>query len=353
MEQLNDLDAPTRRPGHHARKFVVSLLVAGGLGWALHKGALPVLPSSGSLANASFGGVASFAVLFVVSSLIRAAKWWWLLAPIQQIPLRRVVSVSLIGYAALFVLPFRMGEFVRPLMIRKAGLSGWAAMGSVAAERVIDGLAVTLLLTVGLTFSEPLSPLPDHIGGLAVSAAVIPRLCYSAIVLFSIAFAVLALFYFKRQLAQRTVEVTLGRLSRGLADWLIARIGQLADGLQFVRRPRYGAPFVALTLLYWLTFGAANWALLSGCGIHEVSAAEVCVLIGVFSLAILLPGAPGFFGTFQMSLYAALSLYVHAETVTGAGSAFVFINYVGQIGLTLLLGGIALVLERAEASRAK
>ncbi len=316
------------------------------MAWSLNRGALPVVPGREQLAHATWPGIVAFAALFVLSSLIRAAKWWWLLAPIERVSVKRVVRISLVGYAALFILPFRMGEFVRPMMVRRAGISGWAAMGTVGAERVIDGLTVTLLLAFGLLTSQTLSPLPDHIGALPVPASVVPKLGYSAVVLFGGAFAALFLFYFQRRLAQRLVEGTLGLVSRKLASWFVGRIGDLADGLGFFKTWRYSLPFVGLTLLYWLTFAGANWALLAGCGIEGVTLAQVCVVVGVFSLAILLPNAPGFFGAFQVSLYAALSMYFREEVVLGQGAAFVFYNYVGQVSLTLLLGGLALMGER-------
>lgn len=336
---------PARRP-RYWRALVGSALLVVAFGWSLHRGALPVLPDRQALAGTSVVGVAGFAVLFSLSSLIRALKWWWLLAPLGDVPVRRVVRVSLIGYAALFVLPFRMGEFVRPLMIRRTGISAWAAVGTVGAERVVDGLTVTVLLALGLWLSVPLSPLPDHIGSLPVSAALVPRIAFTAIVAFTAAFAALFLFYFQRRFAQRMLELTLGRLSPRLASWVVGRIGLLADGLGFLGRPTHSVPFVGLTILYWVLFGASNWVLLSACGIEGVSAAEVGVVIGVFSLAILLPNAPGFFGAFQVSLYAALSMYIPGDIVLSEGSAFVFLNFVGQIALTLALGVIGWLGER-------
>ena len=43
----------------------------------------------------------------------------------------------IIGFAALVVFPFRMGEVVRPVLMHRAGkVSGWAATGTVGAERI-------------------------------------------------------------------------------------------------------------------------------------------------------------------------------------------------------------------------
>jgi len=58
---------------------------------------------------------------------------------------------------------------------------------------------------------------------------------------------------------------------------------------------------------------------------------QACVLIGVVALGILVPNAPGFFGAYQLSVYAALTLYFPPETVVGAGGAYVFLVYAAQV----------------------
>jgi hypothetical protein len=332
---------------HRYQKLLVgSVVVVACFGWLLNAGALPVIPPARAFADVHWWWVAGFGLLFALSSLIRAAKWWWLLVPIRELPMRRVVIVGLAGYAALFILPFRSGEFVRPALIRKHGVSGWSAMGSVAAERIVDGLTVTLLLLLGLALAEPLDPLPSTIGDLPISAALVPTLSYVAVALFVVAFAIMALVYFARDVARRAVERVIGLISKRAAAWSAGRVEQLAEGLGFLPRWRFSIPFVALTFLYWLVFAAANWVLLRGSGLGAVGFDQACVVIGVFSIAILLPNAPGFFGAFQLSLYAALAMYFPPEILVGPGAAFVFINYVGQVALTLLLGVCGVLVDR-------
>ena len=94
------------------------------------------------------------------------------MAPIQRVPLRTVLTVTFVGFAAILCLPLRSGEAVRPVLMHRRGrLSGWAATGAVAAERIIDGLCVSIMLLVALGVATPLDPLPDRIGTLPVPAA--------------------------------------------------------------------------------------------------------------------------------------------------------------------------------------
>src|SRR5512142_2381394 len=117
----------------HRWALAGSVLVAVGLGWLLHAGALPVLPPASAFARVRWWTVVVYAVLFATMHLVRSSRWYFLLAPVHPVPF--------VGYSALTLLPFRLGEVVRPWLIHKRErVSFFAATGTVGAERVIDGL---------------------------------------------------------------------------------------------------------------------------------------------------------------------------------------------------------------------
>jgi hypothetical protein len=84
------------------------------------------------------------------------------------------------------------------------------------------------------------------------------------------------------------------------------------------------------------------WFLLWGCGISEPNVGQAMVILGVMGLGLVVPNAPGFFGTFQISAYSAMVLFYPLAEVTRAGSAFVFVLYVVQISAIVLTGGAAM-----------
>ena len=110
-------------------------------------------------------------------------------------------------------------------------------------------------------------------------------------------------------------------------------------------RARYTAPFLASTLAYWVLNLLGIALLIWGCGIENIGVVRACVVMSVLSLGIVVPHAPGFFGSFQLSLYAGLAMYLTPNEVIGAGSAFVFLLYVLQITITVSVGLVALLLE--------
>jgi glycosyltransferase 2 family protein len=335
----------------HALALVGSLVLGAGLVWLLHAGALPVVPDASAFAKVRWWTVPAYGLLWATMLVLRSSRWYLLLAPVHRVPLRRALAVGLIGYGAISLLPFRLGEVVRPALIRKRGeLSFLAATGVVGAERVIDGLALSVTLLVALLFSHPVDPLPDHIMGLPISAAIVPRLAYSASFLFAALFVAMAVYYYWRDFARRTTLRVVGLISERAGTWLADAVERLADGLRFLPRWRYTAPFLALTAVYWFLFLCGAWILLWGAGIESPTLLESTVIMGVLALAVVPPNAPGFFGAFQISLYSGMLMFYPEREVTGVGSAFVFLIYLLQLGLTLLLGGVALAVEGLSAS---
>lgn len=341
---------PSPREGaprwRQAGTLVASLLLVAGFGWLLHVGALPVLPATSAFHQVRWWTVFAYAVLWVIVLFLRSARWHWLLAPIHPVPMRRILSVSFIGLAALIVLPFRAGEVVRPAMIRRKGqLSGWAATGTVGAERVVDGLFLSGVLFAALQFSNA-SAATQRIGGLPVSAALVTKTAYTALLVFAAAFVLMGVFYWRKAFARRTTLRLVGPFSMRLAEALAELISRVADGLAFLPARRYSVPFVLSTALYWALNILAIWLLLWGCGLEELTFSQACVVMGILGLGVLVPNAPGYFGAFQISTYAALALYVSTDQLYVEGAAFVFLLYVLQVGLTIVMGLLALGMER-------
>jgi hypothetical protein len=339
--------APAPRWRRYGPKLVVSLLIAGGLGWLLHVGALPVLPDARALAATPVWLVPAYVAVVVLLLLVRAARWYWLLAAIAPVPMGRVLAVGFIFFGALVLLPFRLGEAVRPAVIREPGrLSAWAVAGTAGAERIVDGLVLSAMLLLGLVGSTPLDPLPDHIGKLPIPVAVIPSVAYTALAVFAGAFVAMGLFYWRRGWARSFTRTVFGVVSPRFAAWLAERVEHVSDGLRFLADPRHGLPVLIGTLLYWGLSLFGTWLVLDTVGLDGITAAQAAVVLGVLSLGILLPNAPGFFGTFQISVYAALAMFHDEQMIAGAGSVAVFYLYVVQIGVALVGGAVGLFTQR-------
>ena len=325
----------------HAAKLVASVVITASIVYTLQKGGLKFVPDDSTFADVRWWTVPMDVCTLAIMSYFRAVRWRYLLRSLAEIPKRRILSISMIGFAAILILPFRLGEFVRPFMIREKGkISMSAATGTVVAERVVDGLFLSIILAVALVFVPHIEPLPQTIVGLPVTVQAVRRAGFTMLLVFLTAFIVIAVFYFARGWAHRTTLAVFGLVSKKLAEKLAGVAERLADGLHAFGRARDAFGFLAETSLYWAFNVLGMWML--AWGFHVVHAdgssitfGETCALMGMLGVTILIPGPPGLLGVFQAGIYAAMTMYFPTSVVIGAGAAYVFVMYLTQVAWTI------------------
>lgn len=337
--------------GRIVARVAASLIIAGGFVYALQRGGLPFVPAD-ALAGVSAWSVAAFVGLMSFCSYLRAKRWYYMLQPLAAgLKLWRVIGIGLVGFAAIFFGPLRLGEMVRPYMLSQDGEVRFVqAVGTVAAERIIDGLVMMLMTALALAVSTPLADLPSHVGALPIPVALVPGAIVAASMTFVVAFALMLIFYFARDTARRVVQRTVGVVSTRLADYCAGLVDRLAESLGFLPSWQRLAPFLRDTVVYWLLMGLAQYSLLHGVGL-KTTVSQAFVTLGVASLGSLLPAGPGFFGAYQVSAYTSLAMYHGEADVLSKGAVFVFISYVCLVGVTAA-GGLAgmLLLSRLPPS---
>jgi uncharacterized membrane protein YbhN (UPF0104 family) len=218
-----------------------------------------------------------------------------------------------------------------------------AATGSVVAERVIDGLFISVVLAVVLLAVPTIHPLPDRVIGLPVSVAHVRMMGFVMLGVFTAALITIAIFYFARDFAIRLTRTIIGKVSPRLAEKLANMASHLADGLHVLRSGRDFLGFVAETAAYWTCNVLSMWVLAIGCGIvhgdgSSITLAEAAGLMGMVSCTILIPGPPGLLGVFQAGVYAGMTMYFPKEVVTNAGAAYAFLLYSLALLLTIITG---------------
>lgn len=337
----------------HATKLVLSLIFGAGLAMLAVRGGLPLVPPSASFAQLSAGAVALYGLLYGLAQIVRALRWRHLLRAVGPVPLRAVVAVSFIGYAAILLGPLRSGEIVRPLLIsRRGGVRVIEATGTIGAERVIDGLTLNVMLFAALRLATTLDPLPDRVGDLPVSVRAVPGAAYTMLGVFTAAFAAMALFYWHRDLARRLTLAVFGLVSRPAAEAIANAVERLAQGLRFLPSPAHVGPYLGETLAYWGFNALGLLVLARGVGLDAMTFAQACVVLGCIGIGVLIPSGPGFFGAFQLSMFLALAMFFPASSLHGPGAAFVFLTYTIQVAWTLLAAGVGVLLYRGAPTAA-
>ncbi len=340
----------------NAAKLIVSAIITAGILFTLQKGGLTLWPEGSQLARVKWWTIPVYLVSLIAMSYFRAVRWRYLLRSFADVPRRRVLAVSWIGFAAILLMPFRLGEIVRPYMIREKGkVSMSSATGTVVAERVVDGLYLSIILAIALLAVPTVHPLPEKVVGLPVSVESVRMSGFAMLGLFTTAFLVIAVFYFARAWARKMTLAVFGLVSKRLGEKLAETAEKLANGLHFLGRGRDAGGFLFETTLYWGFNVLGMWLLAWGCGIvhadgSPITLGETCALMGMLGCTILIPGPPGLLGVFQAGIYAGMTMYFPTEIVTGPGAAYVFVLYAVQLLWTIAGAGIFLVGDRGTRS---
>lgn len=278
--------------------------------------------------------------LLAVTHISRTYRWHSLLAPLDvEIKTPELFAISSVGYMAILALPARLGEFVRPmLMRRRAHLSGAAALGAVAVERIVDGLGISLMVFAAF-FALRAPDSPAWMMGVA----------YAALAVFT---AAMAFLFMALRRPERTVTWCL-RLT--LLPWLAPRVAshiqvrllEMIRGFSMMRSYRHMAVFLAWSAVYWSTNALSVWVLARGFGL-PLSVIGGFAVMGLVAVGITLPNAPGLVGQFQWFTMLGLSLYL-GPGVTAPGTAlhgqalaFAITNHLLQVTWYLAMGAIAL-----------
>jgi len=190
-----------------------------------------------------------------VSLVLRTLRWQYLLAPIGRAGFGNAFRMTLVGFAATYLVPARAGEFLRPyLLARREGFSVTATFATVVLERVLDLLTVVLLLAAFVLWFDPGMAERNRavydavrLGGLLGAA--------TAVVLLAV-MAVLA----GRPDAVRRAALGLERVLPARAAQLIARLaGLFAEGLAIARDPMRLVASLAWSIPLWLSIAFGIW----------------------------------------------------------------------------------------------
>jgi uncharacterized protein (TIRG00374 family) len=290
---------------------------------------------------ADYRYLAPFLLILGCIHLCRAVRWGILLEPVAKVPFARLNAVAAVGFMALVLLPFRIGEFARPYLVaERPKLRVSAALSSVVVERVVDGIFTGLLLVVALL------AVPNDAPGVGVLRA--GGLLVAAVFGGLLVFLIVA--YRNRGMAVRFTARLVGPFSPRLAERVSGMMDAFIHGLRLVPSRRKLALFFLLTGVYWGLNAFGMSVLARGFGFN-LSLVQACALLGVLVVGVMIPAGPGMVGTFQGAILIGLGLFAPSETVHTRGMAFANVLWAAQIGQLVLFGLIFLPSEHIKIAQ--
>jgi uncharacterized protein (TIRG00374 family) len=271
-----------------------------------------------------------FAVFWTsVVYILRAVRWQYLLRPLGPTRFSSALRATLIGFAALFLLPARAGEVLRPyLLARREGLSATAAFATIVVERLLDLVTVALLLGAYLLLFDPgmtrIAPqFLDEIkvGGLVVAAA--------ALVAFAVVFVLAGHPERLERAALRIERVLPARLAQVVARLVRA----FAEGFAVMRRPADLLIAGALSVPVWLSIAYGIW--LCARAFHiTLPYTGTFLLLALLVVGVSVP-TPGGIGGFHEAFRLGATAFFGAPDERAIGAAIV-LHAISFVPVTLV-----------------
>ncbi len=301
------------------REVVIGLAVTGIFSVLLYV-RLDVGAFTSSIKDVDYTLLAPVLVLQALAWWVRSVRWRVLLSPFQATSAARLFPIVMIGTMINSLVPARAGEFWRAHTLgRREGLSRSTTFGTIVVERVLDGLVLVLLASVGLLAIGSSASLTILIGSMAL--------------LFAIGLGVVAVLAHSeraRQFAIRAAVVVIPGRHRAFVE---ERLGLFMHGLRALREGRVFLGAVVLTGLVWVMETASYWTLGVAFGL-DVSPQSYFLVVAVANLALAVPLSLGGIGPFEFFTQQSLALLgvssslalAYAVSIHGLIIAFVMLS---------------------------
>ncbi len=243
------------------------------------------------LRRTHWGWLAVSGGLNLAAVWVRARRWRYLFPPDTR-PSRLFPAV-MIGFMGNNVLPLRAGEVLRVYVVHRHGQPFWTTAATVVVERVLDALAIGLMLAA-LIFVVPIRP----------------ELRWSALLFMSADLIALGALLF-----MAAAPEACRRLAAALSGWwprlerVVVRVLDTFDeGLRGIRARSHLLPIAAWSTGIWITLALAVWTAFLAADLHLPFAAA-WVVLAFLGLGVSLPASPGFVGVVQVATVLALELF--------------------------------------------
>ena len=299
-----------------------------------------------ALVTANYLYLAPAIIIYFVGQWFRSMRWQFLLSPVANIPVKRLYPVVIIGYMANNVLPARLGELVRALLLsqREQEVSAPASIATLSVERLYDGLT---LLTIGAVAAPVLLAAGLFDGASASYRTTAALLAVGVMLSFVLALA----GFTALAVSQRAVNglITVTRILPGRFQPLAAEIIRgFVEGLGTLNSPRKHVTLFLISLPVWLAEAGVYLILAYSFDLHTyfpsfwlLALAALLVMV-TSNLVTAIPASVGGIGPFEV---VAQQTLVGLGIGAAAAASYSVAVHLVALWLPVNLVGVALLLR--------
>jgi hypothetical protein len=281
---------------------------------------------------------------------LRALRWHIFLRPVRDVPSRRLLGPTIIGFTGLALLG-RPGELIRPYLVaRREGLTVSSQIAVWTVERIFDvGAVATFLVVVVLSGALASTPFFQR------SPLVLQRLNQFAYLLLAGVLAGALLAVAARHHGTRlaaALEKRLAPFSSRVAHHVAHRVQAFGEGLNTIHDLKSFLQITGLSLVIWLAVALAYLQVTHAYSeLADITVAHV-VLLMVSSMAGSMLQLPAVGGGSQLAVIKVLEAVfaVRPELAVGCGIMLWLVTFMAIAPLGLFLAHREhLSLRKAEA----
>jgi uncharacterized protein (TIRG00374 family) len=288
-------------------------------------------------------------LLVVLCFGLRALRWQVILGSTRQIGFWHAYHPMMIGFLINCVLPGRVGEVARPIILqRREAVPFSTGLATVAAERVFDiGMLVTIFIALysvvrinpGLTIPfgdyqlnhDTLTAILDgmlKLGFLLIAGIVLVSVARTRTLIIRLILALPAVFFFTGRRFQQKIR-------QRVCQPIVRLVENVALGFALIRYPKKIVTCVLITAAIWFLHAVSYYTVALGSPGIQLSFAQISAMMIIICFFIALPSVPGFWGLWEAGGVFALALFgIPARDAAG----FTLANHAIQMFPVMLMG---------------
>lgn len=257
-----------------------------------------------------------------VGSVAARAMAWRTIIP-KRLSFLEVFLPLNAGYFLNTILPFRMGEVGRALLLKPSGLDFWQVLPTILVERAVD-----LLIAIGLFLGALPFIFQYSQGNLVIVVIGVFIVAALTLFYFMVRYQVPLLKWVKtRNMPWPNLQV---HIYNSLRD-LLSGLSVLADG------PRLFRAFAWMLLSWTLAVGFQFFLLRAF--LPQAKILWAVFALGAVALGVALPSSPGSLGVYEGSLVAALLVF---DIPKATALAYAILSHLTSLMIVFPLGAYVL-----------
>jgi len=292
-------------------------------------------------------------LIIVAAFVLRALRWQIILNSSASVGFRMSYHPLTIGFMLNCILPGRLGEAARPLILkRKKGISFTTGIATVAAERIFDAGFLILFLALALSNIPEGNSANISYGQYHLNMETLEMLGTHLIRLSLILLAIIFCIAFDRtrnviaRFNYRLPDILLFFTSasvrawvrRYLSDPLNRLMEHAAEGLLLFKHPAKLTACIGVTLAIWFLTALSYYTMALGCPDLTLSLFQVSLMMVIICFFIALPSVPGYWGIWEAGGVFALTLFgIPSQTAAG----YTLVSHAVQLFPVIIMGFIS------------